>query len=308
MSSAATADPARLLDQSLAIERLPQLSLALDKLAASATGRLQIYFSKPTTITLAKIEIGQIFAMLSARERTLAGVVRAIGWEGPILIGVEKACLDLVIQAMLGGDGADADVTERAPSPFDMRVTRVMTDAICVALGAAFEQAAASEFIVERVEPQVDPLMLGKRDGPGVIAIYELQVLGRAARFFLVVPQATLGPVRSQLAREESRVKSDPKWQTDLRSRVETTDVMLSAVIDQRVMTLGEIGALRVGALIELRPNAINNIMLTSDETSLFIGQLGQAEGHYTVRIDDVCGEQPPEPMVDEFIDEGEIT
>ena len=37
MSSAATADPARLLDQSLAIERLPQLSLALDKLAASAT-------------------------------------------------------------------------------------------------------------------------------------------------------------------------------------------------------------------------------------------------------------------------------
>lgn len=308
MPAAAAADPARLLDQSIPLERLPQLSLALDRIAALLGERLQPYFTMAASVTLASVQIGQVFNLLAERQQSLVGLMRAQAWDGLLLAGVEQSCLDLIIQAMLGGDSAGDAGQERAASAFDMRVLRLACDAMSAALTAAFASAAPTAFIVERLDKRVDPLMLGKRDGPGLVAFYELQVLGRSARFFLLLPQATLGAVKMQLARDAERAAPDPKWLTDLRSRVEAADVAISAIIDQRVMTLGDIDAFRVGSLIELRPDAINRILLSSDGAPLFTGQLGQASGHYTVRIDDVCGERPEEQPEPEYVEEGEET
>jgi len=308
MPAAAATDPARLLDQSIPLERLPQLSLALDRVAALLGERLQAYFATPASVSLVSVQVGQVFNLLSERGESLAGLLRAQAWDGLLLAGLEHSCLDLVIQAMLGGDSAGDAGEARIASAFDMRVLRLASEAMSAALTSAFASAAPTAFVIERMDARVDPLMLGKRDGPGLAAFYELQVLGRSEKLFLLLPQATLGSVKMQLARDAERAAPDPKWLTDLRSRVEAADVVISAIIDQRVMTLGDIDALRIGSLIDLRPDAINRILLSSDGAPLFSGQLGQASGHYTVRIDDVYGENPEEQPEPEYIDEGELT
>jgi flagellar motor switch protein FliM len=58
-------------------------------------------------------------------------------------------------------------------------------------------------------------------------------------------------------------------------------------VIEERQFTLADIAGLRAGQLLILQANAKTKVKLECNAEPLFSCDLGQAEGCYTLRIDD---------------------
>jgi flagellar motor switch protein FliM len=297
-------DAARLLEQKpSAPERLPQLTLALDNAATAAAEGLAQYFSAAPLVSFTGVESAQSWEALARAGDGAVALLHAPAWDARLAVGLDGASLDLLIEAMLGGEGASAPQPARAKSAFDLRVAGAIFEAMAEALRQGFAPVAETDFVVERLSAAASPDTLFRRDGAALVAHYDIRLPFGSARSFVALPVAALGAVRPRLAREPEGAPPDPAWLAGLRARVGGADVRVRAILDERTMTLGEIAALRVGALLPLRPDAIERLSLICDGAPLFQGELGQAGGAYTVRI--TGGRDEPQDAA-ETISEGE--
>ena len=107
---------------------------------------------------------------------------------------------------------------------------------------------------------------------------------------FVIVPQSALTPLRQSLARVisgESNAR-DPTWTRQMRQEVQRTGVTVRAVLEEDDFTLGKIAELKVGQVLKLQSTPRSRIKLESNHQPLFWCHLGQSEGFYTVRIDEL--------------------
>jgi flagellar motor switch protein FliM len=59
-------------------------------------------------------------------------------------------------------------------------------------------------------------------------------------------------------------------------------------VLEERHVTLGEVTELKVGQVLKLQATPKSRVKLESQDQPLFWCQLGQSEGTYKLRIEDV--------------------
>jgi flagellar motor switch protein FliM len=64
--------------------------------------------------------------------------------------------------------------------------------------------------------------------------------------------------------------------------------VPLRVVLEERMVTLGEAAEFKVGQVLELQATPHGRIKLEGNEQPLFWCELGQSDGVYNIRIDDV--------------------
>jgi flagellar motor switch protein FliM len=277
-------DAARLGDQSLALERVPQLGAALERSAALLAEALRAYFPSEPAVALTRIDKRPLAEALAESCDMTSARFHAEAWDGHLLVGVERASLDLFIGAMLGGADPGSGA-ERAPTEFDLRAARCVFEAVSGALRDAFASVAASEFVFQRLKARTDDSLLPSSAGMAFVAIYEIRIANARARIVLILPHDALTNVRRKLANASAFQIEDPQWLGDLRQRVGAANVVVKAVAVERILTLQDIAHWRVGSLIDLPGDALNRIALVAEGTRLGVAQLGQADGLYTLRI-----------------------
>jgi flagellar motor switch protein FliM len=103
--------------------------------------------------------------------------------------------------------------------------------------------------------------------------------------------------VLSRVVTSESSGR-DPHWAQQIRTEVQKTEVTLTAVLEERDLTLGELADLRVGQVIELSATPRSRIKLEGNQQALFWCNLGQADGRYVLIIDDFIDQEK------EFLDD----
>jgi flagellar motor switch protein FliM len=167
-------------------------------------------------------------------------------------------------------------------------------------LETCFESVAALTFKFERIETNVEFTILGPNDVPVVAAQLLFQVADMGGRMFVLIPQAALYPLRKKLEREHQPVTlhADPRWIKQMQTGVARTDVKLQAILEKKVMTLGDITEFKVGQLIQLRTNSSDLITLESGAEPLFRCRLAQSKGAFILVI------EQPISTKDEFIGE----
>ena len=105
---------------------------------------------------------------------------------------------------------------------------------------------------------------------------------------FILIPQAALYPIRKKLAREHQPVTqpNDPRWTQQMQRGISRTDVTLQAVLETRIMTLGDITRFQVGQLLHLRAQTHDLIAIQSGGEQLFHAKLAQANGKFLFIIE----------------------
>jgi flagellar motor switch protein FliM len=150
------------------------------------------------------------------------------------------------------------------------------------------------------LETKIEFTILGPNDFPVVAAQVLFQVGDMGGRMFVLMPQVALYPLRKRLEREHQPVTlhADPRWARQMQTGVAKTDVRLQAILEKKVMTLGELTELKVGQLIQLRTSSSDLITLESGAEMLFRCRLAQSKGAFIVVI------ESPISTKDEFIGE----
>ena len=117
---------------------------------------------------------------------------------------------------------------------------------------------------------------------------------------FLIVPHSTLNPLRQKLAHvvvSDGRA-ADPNWREQMENEVQRTEVTLSAVLDERTLSLGDVVKFHVGQVIELEATPRTLARLENNNQVLFWCQIGQLDGYYAMQVSD------PVDQKQEFVDD----
>jgi flagellar motor switch protein FliM len=284
--------PERLLDSAgISVERMPMLHVIFDRMATQCSEALRQLSTAPAYVTVNSLKTERIGNVLESYEgRAIVAVLHAQAWDARIMLGLDNKLVFTLVEALLGGDGSELPYMEnRALSNIETRVAQKIFDIVMRALQTTFSSIIDTRFKLERLETRMDFAVIAPRNNFAVITKVNLKMLGRSGELFIVIPQNALMPIRASLSRDLSNEGSipDPSWSKHIHSEVGRAAVTVRAVIEEEGFTLGDIAELEVGKILQLQVTPRSRVKLEGNSEPLFWCQLGQAEGKYTLRIED---------------------
>jgi flagellar motor switch protein FliM len=122
-----------------------------------------------------------------------------------------------------------------------------------------------------------------------VLARLRVDMEDRGGRIELLIPYATLEPVRELLLQMFMGEKfgRDSIWETHLSSELWQTDVDIDAVLDEVTLPLGEVLNWKPGSRLNLECTPESLVQLRCGDVQLFSGQMGRRSGKIAVKIAD---------------------
>ena len=283
----------RLLDAAgLQIDKLPMLPVIFDRVANQCAEQMRAIAASPCYFSMSHIEQGRIGDLLEPYEsNAVTAILEVPEWDSEVVLGFDRDFIFTIVEVMFGGDGNEQPEEDgRAFSNIEMKVCAKLAEMICQILTAAFSVAAKATFRLERLETRMHFAVIGRRTAQAAAANFLVQAINRGGEMFVILPYAGLQMVRRALASSAtSEVGArDPDWMRQMRAGVTRADVKLRAILDSKEMSLGDIAALRPGHVIQLSATPKTPVRLEANEQPLFWCQLGQADGVYKLRVDDV--------------------
>ncbi len=285
--------PERLFDSAgISLERMPMLRIIFDRLAMQCSENARQLSTAPAYFSVHSIKTERLGKILEAAEgKVVVAVLHVQAWDARIMVGLDNKLVFALVEALFGGDGSEAPYVEnRALTNIEMRVAQKTFDLISRALHKAFSVIEETHFKFERIETRMDFAVIAPRNNYAVLAKLNLRILGRAGEFFVAIPQAALNPIRQSLTvdRSNDAAAPDPRWSKQIKTEVGKAEVVVQAIIEEDGFTLGDIAGLKVGNVLHLKATPKSRVKLECNSEPLFWCQLGQAEGNYTLRVDDI--------------------
>jgi flagellar motor switch protein FliM len=285
----------------LSIDRLPVLHTIFERVATACSEHLRQYCPLPATFFVNQVKTGNSWDILESYEDSIAIVYYVPEWDASVLVGVDRKFIFAIIEASFGADGSETPFDSDRPfSVFEARFAKEIINLAAKALENCFESVISLSFKFERLETNVEFTILGPNDVAVVAAQVLFQVGDMGGRMYVLMPQGALYPLRKKLEREHQPVTlhADPRWTRQMQKGVARTDVRLQAILEKKVMTLGDITELQVGQLIQLRTTSSDLITLESGAEPLFRCRLAQSKGAFIAVIESTISTK------DEFIGE----
>ena len=295
--------PNYLLDAAgISIDRMPMLNVIFDRMAATCTDSLQPMAGTPCFFSVSGISNGRVGDIIKEYEaNAVAAVFYAEQWDTRILIMLDGDFVFTMVEAMFGSDGAEPPLdVERTFSNIEIRLVQALFERFAKALQGAFAGTSNVTFRVERVETAMASLAIGRASNMSICANMMVQALYRGGQMFLIIPHSALNPLRQKLAHvvvSDGRA-ADPRWREQMESEVHRTEVTLSAVLDEKMISLEDVVQFKVGQVLELEATPRTLARLESNNQVLFWCQIGQLDGYYAMQVAD------PVDQKREFVDD----
>jgi flagellar motor switch protein FliM len=286
----------------ISIERMPMLKVIFDRMAATCTESLQPMAGTPCYFSVNGITNGRVGDIVKDYEsNAVAAVFYAEQWDTRVLIVLDGDFVFTIVEAMFGSDGAEPPMdVERAFSNVELRVAQALFERFAKALQSAFAATSEVTFTLERVETAMASLAVGRTGNMSICANMMLQALYRGGQMFIIIPHSALNPLRQKLAHVlvgDGRA-ADPNWREQMESEVQRTEVTLSAVLEERMITFADVARFHVGQVLELEATPRTLAKLESNNQVLFWCQIGQLDGYYALQVAD------PVDQKREFVDD----
>jgi flagellar motor switch protein FliM len=155
-------------------------------------------------------------------------------------------------------------------------------------LGAAFEPLAPVTFRFERLEVNPRFAAISRPSNACVLVKLRVDMGDRGGRLELLLPHATLEPVRELLLQRfmGEKLGRDSIWEAHLAEELRHAEVAIDVVLDEQTMPLGAVLSLKVGDRIVLGAAPGTPVRLRNGEVDMFEAQLGRHEGRLAVSIE----------------------
>jgi flagellar motor switch protein FliM len=274
-------------------ERLPMLEVVFDRLERILTSSVRNVCSQGVEIGLASVGAQRFGDYLEALPLpAMIAVVRAVEWDGHILVTVDQQLIYAIVDVLLGARAA-AGGAGTASRPFTSIETSLVERVVKLALAdlaLAFQPLAAVQLRLERIE--TNPRFTAITRASSACSLFKLAVHfeDRGGTLEVLLPHATLEPIRMLLLQQFMGEKfgRDPIWETHLAGAVWHTSIEVEAVLEEQTLPLGAVMALEVGAVLKLDADVDAPIELRCGAVPLLRGRLGRVGDRLAVAVDGV--------------------
>ena len=156
-------------------------------------------------------------------------------------------------------------------------------------LSAAFDPLSPVNFRFERLETNPRFATISRPSNAGIVAKLRIDMEDRGGRLELLMPYATLEPVRELLLQMFMGEKfgRDSIWENHLAAELFETDVDLDVVLDTQIMQLSDILSMQPGEQFKLLASPGDPVQVRCGEVPMFSGDVGRKGNLLAVRIGD---------------------
>lgn len=272
-------------------ERLPMLEVVFDRLVRMMSTSLRNFTSDNVEVSLDQISSVRFGDYLNSIPLpAMLSVFKAEEWDNYGLMVVDSALIYSIVDVLLGGRRGTAAmrIEGRPYTTIERNLVERMVHVVLSDLSAAFDPLSPVTFRFDRLETNPRFATIARPANAAVLVKLRIDMEDRGGRLELMIPYATLEPVRELLLQMFMGEKfgRDSIWETHLASELLVTDVDISAVLDEVTMTLHDVLNWRVGTRILLNATPDGSIELRCGDVSMFQGRMGRKGGHIAVRIE----------------------
>lgn len=279
-------------------ERLPMLEVVFDRLVRLMSTSLRNFTSDNVEVSLdniASIRFGDY--LNSIPLPAMLSVFKAEEWDNYGLITVDSSLIYSIVDVLLGGRRGTAAmrIEGRPYTTIERSLVERMVHVMLGDLSAAFEPLSPVTFRFDRLETNPRFATISRPSNAAIVARLRIDMEDRGGRLELLLPYATLEPVRELLLQMFMGEKfgRDTIWETHLAEELWVTDVDLEAVIDTQVMKLRDVFDLKVGSQIMLSATQDSPVQLVCGDVPMYTGRMGRKGNKIAVRIGDRIEKAP---------------
>ena len=271
-------------------ERLPMLEVVFDRLVRMMSTSLRNFTSDNVEVSLDNITSIRFGDYLNSIPLpAMLSVFNAEEWDNFGLLVVDSALIYSIVDVLLGGRRGTAAmrIEGRPYTTIERNLVERMVNVVLSDLSAAFDPLSPVTFRFDRLETNPRFATIARPANAAVLARLRIDMEDRGGRLELMLPYATLEPVRELLLQMFMGEKfgRDSIWETHLANELWSTDIELDAVLDQVVFSLNDVINWKPGTRIMLNALPNSSIDMRCGEVPLFVGNMGQKGGNMAVKI-----------------------
>ncbi|HEY4252057.1 MAG TPA: flagellar motor switch protein FliM [Roseomonas sp.] len=272
-------------------ERLPMLEIVFDRLVRLMSTTLRNFTSDNVEVSIDAISSLRFGDYLnSVPLPAMLAVFQAQEWDNYGLIVVDSPLIYSVVDVLLGGRRGTAAmrVEGRPYTTIERTLVERLVSVVLSDLTDAFEPLCPVKFRFERLEVNPRFTAISRASNACVLVKLRVDMEDRGGRIEMLLPYATLEPVREMLLQQFMGEKfgRDSIWETHLAEQLRDTAVALEVVLAEQVMPLSAVLNLKVGDRIALGVAPGAPVRLRCGDVAMFEAQLGRREERLAVRIE----------------------
>jgi flagellar motor switch protein FliM len=272
-------------------ERLPMLEIVFDRLVRMMTTSLRNFTSDNVEVSLDNISSVRFGDYLnSVPLPAILAVFRAEELDNYGLLIVDSNLIYSIVDVLLGGRRGSAAmrIEGRPYTTIERVLVQRMVEVVLGDATTAFEPLTKVNFELDRLETNPRFAAIARPANAAILAKLRIDMDDRGGRIELLLPYATLEPIRKMLLQQFMGEKfgRDNIWESHLATELWTTQVEVRAVLDEQQLSLKDVLELKVGDTLPLNATPDSLVELRAGAISLTRGRMGRRNHAVAVRVE----------------------
>lgn len=281
-------------------ERLPMLDIVFDRLVRLMSTSLRNLTSDNVEVSLDQVSTVRFGDyMNSIPLPAMLSVFKAEEWDNHGLMVTDSALIYSIVDVLLGGrKGTPAIRIEGRPyTTIETKLVERMVQVTLSDLSSAFDPLSPVSFTMDRMETNPRFATITQPGNACVLARLRVDMGDRGGRIEVIIPYATLEPVRELLLQMFMGEKfgRDSIWENHLTQELYQTEVHLQAILGEKVASLDDLLDWKIGTQIVFNTFVDDELEMRCGNVPMFRGPVGQKLGNIAVQIDKYMQEDKEE-------------
>lgn len=271
-------------------ERLPMLEVVFDRLVRMMSTSLRNFTSDNVEVSIDNITSIRFGDYLNSIPLpAMLTVFKAEQWDNYGLLTIDSALIYSIVDVLLGGRRGTAAmrIEGRPYTTIERNLVERLVSVVLSDLSGAFDPLTPVTFRFDRLETNPRFATIGRPANAAVLARLRVDMEDRGGRLEVLLPYATLEPVREILLQGflGEKFGRDAIWEAHLAGQLWNTRVPIQAVLDTVEMPLRDVLDFHVGSRIPLNVGLDADIRLICGDLPMFVGKMGRKAGNIAVQI-----------------------
>jgi len=271
-------------------ERLPMLEVVFDRLVRMMSTSLRNFTSDNVEVSIDNITSIRFGDYLNSIPLpAMLAVLKAEEWDNYGLITIDSALIYSIVDVLLGGRRGTAAmrIEGRPYTTIERNLVERLVAVVLSDLSGAFDPLSPVTFRFERLETNPRFATIGRPANAAVLARLRVDMEDRGGRLEVLLPYATLEPVREILLQGflGEKFGRDSIWEAHLAGELWNTNIAIEAVLDTFEISLQDVLHWKVGSRVMLNANTNSDVGLVCGDLPMFTGKMGRKAGNIAVRI-----------------------
>jgi flagellar motor switch protein FliM len=272
-------------------ERLPMLEIVFDRLVRLMTTSLRNFTSDNVEVSLDNISSIRFGDYLNSIPLpAILAVFRAEELDNYGLLTVDSNLIYSIVDVLLGGRRGTAAmrIEGRPYTTIERVLVQRMVEVVLGDAKAAFEPLTPVAFNLDRLETNPRFAAIARPANAAILVKLRIDMEDRGGRIELLLPYATLEPIRKMLLQQFMGEKfgRDNIWESHLATELWTTQLDIRAVLDEQEIELRRVLELKVGDTLVLNATPESLVELRAGAIALTRGRMGRRNHNIAVRVE----------------------